>query len=394
MGRDEHGRDHWWPSETKALGSCVSLTLDAPVRFRCGGSLDAVEVSYESWGDLNAARDNVVLIVHPMTTDCHVTGEAVGQPMGWWEGIVGPGRAIDTDRCFVVCPNLVGGCYGTTGPGTPTGDGAPYGERFPLTTPRDMMQIMKCFLHELGIERVACVVGPSMGGMIAWEFATDDLPEGAGAGTPDAVRADEVVIVAAPPWASPLEIGWNRIQREGLELDARLLEVMGDGGSRSLSRKGYRIARSVGMLSYRAPEGLIEKFGREWLTPPGETLASPGVFTIESWLAHHGKRLAKRFDPLTYRLYARAMDLHDVREGRKGKGTGGTWGARGTARVLGVGISSDQLYPSIEVRRGVEALAEATRDATYAEIQSANGHDAFLLDVEQLSDILGDWRRD
>jgi len=324
-----------------------------------------------------------------MTTDCHVTGLAFEQAMGWWEEMVGPGRPVDTERAFVVCPNLLGGCYGTTGPRAPGPDGEPWLGRFPLTTPRDMMRGMKRLLHAIGIQRVARVVGPSMGGMIAWEWATDDGGAGERAHPADAIEAREVVVVAAPPAASALEIGLNYVQREGLALDDAMDAARGDGARPS--RKGYGVARAAGMLSYRAPVGLAEKFGREWFSPPGRTLDEPGVFNVESWLKHHGKRLAKRFDPWTYRVYSRAMDLHDVAVGREGESP---WAARGNARVLAVGIRSDCLYPAPEVRAGVDALRDAGRDATYAEIDSEHGHDAFLLDTDPLGRILGDWVRD
>ena len=363
----EH-RELWWSSPTVELGKVVQLDLPEPFRAAHGGALPAIQVSYESWGELNSARDNVVLVIHPMTADCHATGEFAGQETGWWEALIGPGRALDTDTHFVVCPNLIGGCYGATGPRFPAPDQAPYLERFPLVTPRDLMRAQRLFLAALGIERVKMVIGPSMGGMIAWEWAVE---------ASEAV--DQVVVVAAPLRTSAQQIGLNWLQRRGIELDL--------DGDEVVAKLGQMVARGVGMMSYRSPVGLEEKFGREWFKRPGSTLGERGMFNVESWLRHHGKRITRRFDPYTYLLFSRAMDLHDVSEGR---GDLVTTLNRVTCPVLVVGISSDYLYPPDEVHLGADVLHHLGRDVRYREIRSPNGHDAFLLDTDQLGDILRD----
>jgi homoserine O-acetyltransferase len=362
---DEH-RDLWWASPTVELGKVVQLDLPEPFSTVYGGALSTVQVSYEAWGELNQARDNAVLVIHPMTADCHVTGEHLGQPLGWWEPLVGPGRALDADRLFVVCPNLLGGCYGTTGPRFPAPDGEPYLERFPLLTTRDMMRIQRRFLAALGIERAALVIGPSMGGMIAWEWAIE---------ASDA--AARVAVVAAPLRTSPHQIGLNWLQRRGIELDIT--------GNEVVANLGQMVARGVGMLSYRSPVGLEEKFGREWFKPPGSTLKERGMYNVESWLRHHGRRITQRFDPYTYLLLSRAMDLHDVSHGR-----GDLVSALSTVRtpVLVVGISSDNLYPAADVKHGADLLEHLGADVWYDEIRSPNGHDAFLLDTDQLGEML------
>ncbi|UCG87326.1 MAG: homoserine O-acetyltransferase [Gemmatimonadota bacterium] len=363
-------RDLWWSSPTVELGQVVHLDLPEPFTAVHGGKLPSIQVSYESWGELNAARDNAVLIVHPMTADCHVTGEYAEQPTGWWESLIGPGRAVDTDSQFVVCPNLIGGCYGTTGPRFPAGDGKPYLDRFPLLTPRDMMRVQRLFLEAIGVERVAMVIGPSMGAMIVWEWAIE-APE----------LVDLAVVVAAPLRTSPHQIGLNWLQRRGIELDITEDEVV--------RKVGQMVARGVGMMSYRSPVGLEAKFGREWFKRPGSTLRDRGMYNVESWLRHHGRRITKRFDPYTYLLYSRAMDLHDVSEGR-----GDMVNAlnRVTCHLLIMGISSDNLYPPAEVKLGADILARLGRDVHYGEIRSPNGHDAFLLDTDQIAAILGDLR--
>jgi homoserine O-acetyltransferase len=365
---DGDRRDLWWNSPTTEYGNAVHLELPAPFAAVFGGELPDIQVSYESWGELNAARDNAVLIIHPMTADCHAAGEFADQPTGWWETLIGPGRAIDTDRLFVVCPNLIGGCYGTTGPRFPAPDGAPYYDRFPLLTPLDMMRVQRLFIHTLGVEHLRMVIGPSMGGMIAWEWAVE---------APEAV--DDVVVVAAPLRSSPHQIGLNWLQRRGIELDITENEVV--------AKVGQMVARGVGMLSYRSPVGLEQKFGREWFKRPGSTLRERGMYNVESWLLHHGRRITKRFDPYTYLLYSRAMDLHDISAGR-----GDLVSAlkRATCRTLVVGISSDSLYPRDEVKLGADILSRLGQRVRYEEIGSPNGHDAFLLDLDQLDAMLRD----
>ncbi len=367
---DDH-RELWWDSPTVELGRVLHLDLPEGFVAALGGRLDEIQISYESWGDLNESRDNAVLIVHPLASDCHAAGDFSGQALGWWEPLVGPGRAIDTSRHFVVCPNLLGGCYGSTGPRFPARDGQPYLERFPLLTPRDMMRVQRLFLRQLGVHRLSLVIGPSMGGMIAWEWAIEAGDE-----------VDQVVVVAAPLRTTAHEIGLNWLQRRGIELDIT--------GPEASAAWGQMVARGVGMLSYRSPVGLEEKFGREWFTPPGATLGQRGVFNVESWLRHHGRRNARRFDPYTYILFSRAMDLFDVSEGR---GSVVTALDHVKCRTLVVGISSDNLYPPAEVHLGADILNHLGKPVQYAEIRSPHGHDAFLLETAQLAGILEQARR-
>ncbi|MBZ5534751.1 MAG: homoserine O-acetyltransferase [Acidobacteriia bacterium] len=364
---DEH-RDLWWDSPTVELGNAVHLDLPDGLTCVQGGRLTGIQVSYESWGALNESRDNAVLVIHPLAFDCHVSGDFAGQPHGWWEQLVGPGRAIDTRRYFVVCPNLLGGCYGTTGPRFPAPDGEPYLTRFPLLTPLDMMRVQRLFLRQLGIERLRMVIGASMGGMLAWEWAIEAGEE-----------VDLVVVVAAPLRTTPLQIGWNWLQRRGVELDIN--------GNEASSAWGQMVARGVGMLSYRSPTSLEEKFGRDWFKPPGSTLGERGMFNVESWLRYQGLKSIKRFDPYTYILFTRAMDLFDVSVNR-GSVVNALEQVR--CRTLVVGISSDQLYPAADVHLGADILNHLGKPVEYAELRSPHGHDAFLLETEQISAILRD----
>ncbi len=364
---DEH-RTLWQDSPTVALGRVVHLPLPDGFTTRGGARLTSIQVSYECWGSLNAARDNAVLLIHLLTTDPHATGEFAGQQPGWWEPLVGPGRALDTDRFFVVCPNLLGGCHGTTGPRFPAPEGGPYLERFPLLAPVDLMRCQRLFVRALGIDRLRAVIGPSIGGMVAWEWAIEAGDE-----------VDLVAVIAAPLRTTAYQIGLNWLQRRGIELDL--------GDNEAMARWGQMVARGVGMLSYRSPVGLEERFGRDWFKAPGELLGQRGMFNIESWLRHHGRRNVRRFDPYTYILFSRAMDLHDVGEGRDG-----VVAALDRVRcgVLVVGVSSDQLYPPADVHLGADILSNLGKKVEYAEIRSPHGHDAVLLETSQLDAILRD----
>lgn len=377
--RNEH-RELWWPSPSIELAETVGLDLPGGFSTVFGGHLERIQVSFESWGRLSPDADNAILLVHPLASDPHASGVHWGQPDGWWDPLVGPGRVLDTDRYFVVCPNLLGGCYGTTGPRFPRERGAGNGddvsaevnggawlEDFPLLTPRDMMRVQRHFVAQLGIRRLHRVVGPSMGAMIAWEWAIEGGD-----------FVGQVVPIAAPLRTTAYQIGLNWLQRRGIELDL--------SGDEFAATAGQMIARGVGMLSYRSPLGMEEKFGRAWFQAPGSTLGKRGMYNVESWLRHHGKRIVKRFDPYTYILFSRAMDLHDVGEGREG-----LISALDAVRsdVLAVGISSDQLYTPAEVRLGVDMLERLGRSARYAEVRSPHGHDAFLLETDQLIEILG-----
>lgn len=368
MQKGSEHRELWAESPTAALGRVLQLDLPEGFQAVHGGRLEAIQVSYECWGELNAARDNAVLVSHTLTSDCHASGDFRDEPLGWWEGLIGPGRALDTDHWFVVCPNLLGSCFGTTGPRFPAPDGRPYLERFPLLTPLDLMRVQRLFVRQLGIERLQMVIGPSLGGMIAWEWAIEggDL-------------ARLVVVVAAPLRTTPLQIGLNWLQRRGVELDLT--------GNEPGAAWGQMVARGVGMLSYRSAVGLDERFGREWAKPPGATLGERGMFNVESWLRHHGRKMARRFDPYSYILLSRAMDLFDASEGR---GSLVTALERVRCRTLVVGISSDQLYPAAEVHLGADILNHLGKRVEYAELRSPHGHDAFLLETGQLGAILLD----
>jgi len=300
----------------------------ADFRLECGVVLPEVVQAYHLDGELNAARDNLVLPFHSLTGNA----DAVD---GWWQGVFGPGLAVDTDRYAVLCPNLLGSCYGTTG--LPKGPGAP------KVTPPDQVRLVRRLVDDLGVKQVALATGGSLGGMVALEWATS---------FPTLTRA--VVAFAAP---AAHAIGLNHVQR-------RAIEIGGD--------EGLELARMAAMLTYRTPAELQMRFGRE--------VADGGRFQVQSYLTYQGEKLRARLDAGTYLALIDAMDAHDVGEGR-----GGTAAALRTfrGRLIGVGIPGDLLYPPEEVRAWTLAAG-----GEYAEINSVHGHDAFLLEPARVGEIL------
>ncbi|WP_396206958.1 homoserine O-acetyltransferase [Gemmatimonas sp.] len=299
-----------------------------------GEHLDTVDVHYRLEGAINGARDNVVLVVHALTGTVHASE--------WWKGVIGAGAALDPTKHAILCANLLGGCDGTTGPTNSDPDVLP-----PITT-RDQAALLARLLDALGVSAPLLVCGGSLGGMVTLEFA---------ASFPDRVRG--AVCLAAPAVQTAQGLAWNAIMRRAIAL----------GGERD----GLALARMVGMLSYRTPEGLERRFGR--------AQNGSGNFQVNSWLDTHGEKLVQRFDATSYGALIDAMDVHDV-----GRGRGGVNAALSAIadRLVGVGIPGDLLYPDHSVREWADAAG-----ATYVELPSSHGHDAFLLEVDRVARIIG-----
>jgi homoserine O-acetyltransferase len=335
-----------------------------------GGRLSEVVVAYETWGELNGPRTNGVLVVHALTGDSHAAGPAGPGHLlpGWWDGLIGPGAAIDTDRYFVVCPNVLGGCQGTTGPASQGPDGKPWGSRFPLVTIRDQVKVEVALADQLGIERWAGVIGGSMGGMRALEWCVAQ-PE----------RVSRAMVLAVGAAATAEQIALCSLQIRAIRSDPGFKggDYYGTG-VRPLD--GLTVARGIGQLSYRTDAELQSRFGRR---PQGaEDPLKGGRYAVESYLQHHGEKLARRFDPNSYVVLSEAMNHHDV-----GRGRGGVEAALRTvaADVTVAGIESDRLYPL----RLQEELARHLPDRRpVSVIQSESGHDGFLLEVEQVGKIV------
>jgi homoserine O-acetyltransferase len=337
-----------------------------------GGALREVALAYETWGELDAAGENAALIVHALTADSHAAGdpEPAYRRGGWWNPMVGPGRAIDTGRYFVVCSNVLGGCYGSTGPTSlDPEDGRPYAMRFPLVTIKDMVRAQKRLLDGLGVKRLELVIGGSIGGQQALEWAVE---------FPDFV--EKAVPVAATGALSPQGVGMSELGRRAIMADPDWQGGDYYGSGRS-PEEGLAIARMAGMMTYQSAAGQWERFGRRPASRPALYDEFGGRFEIESYLHYQGKDLVKRFDANSYLYLSRAMDLYDVAAGYESEEEALS---RIEAEVLFVGISSDWLFPSGEVWAAAERARSVGARARFAEIESLSGHDAFLKDWNEL----------
>ncbi|BDZ65855.1 homoserine O-acetyltransferase MetX [Agromyces mangrovi Wang et al. 2018] len=331
-----------------------------------GGELPSVRIAYETWGTLSPERDNAVLVLHALTGDSHVVGAAGPghASAGWWPDIVGPGKPIDTDRWFVIAPNVLGGCQGSTGPASFAPDGAEWGARFPYLTIRDQVRAQAAFADAIGIDRWAAALGGSMGGMHALEWAIE-LPE----------RVAAVGVLAAPPVATADQIALNTVQIEAIRTDAQFRAGDyydaddGDGPTRGLA-----LARRMALLNYRSATELNDRFQRSWQSGRSP-MGDGGRFAVESYLDFHGNKFTRRFDANSYIALTEAMNSHDI-----GRGRGGTARAleRVQARALVLGIRSDRYFPL----EGQEEIAAglAGDDTELLVLDSEFGHDAFLIE--------------
>jgi homoserine O-acetyltransferase/O-succinyltransferase len=390
------------PASTLAAGSVGSvetryLDLPAPVPLDCGRELHPVRLAYETYGTLSPQRDNVILVCHALSGDAHAAGFSAARPeastrdgfaaddrdgtagkaLGWWDGMIGPGKAFDTDEFFVVSTNLLGGCRGTTGPSsTDPATGRPYGPDFPVLTVADMVRTERAFLDALGIERLAAVAGGSLGGMQALEWAIS---------YPDQV--DSIVVIASTHALHPQGMAWNAIARESIMRDPDWQGGRYYGTGRSPDA-GMGVARMVGHVTYLSAPALDDKFGRrlQFADDIRYTITEP-EFEVENYLRHQADSFVKRFDANTYLVMSRALTYFDLAR-QYGDGSLTTALEDVTARTLLITFSSDWLYPpaaSQDIDAALRALGKATElhliDAPY-------GHDCFLLEEERQTPIV------
>jgi homoserine O-acetyltransferase len=355
----------WQPGDDP--GHRQFVTLEG-LKLEAGGALESVTVAYETWGTLAPDASNAVLVLHALTGDSHAAGPAgPGHgDVGWWDGTIGPGCPIDTDRFFVVCPNVLGGCQGTTGPAAPAPDGAPYGSRFPTTTIRDQVSLEVALADELGISTWYAVVGGSMGGMRVLEWAVGQRE-----------RVQRAVVISVGAQATAEEIALCHVQMRVIRADPNWRggdyydAPPGEG-----PHLGLALAREIGHISYRTELELAARFGRDH--QPGEEPFAGGRYAVESYLDYHGEKLVRRFDANSYLVLSQAMNHHDV-----GRDRGGVAAALATitAEVSIAGMSSDWLYPV----RLQQELGELIPTSSAVEIvQTISGHDGFLVESEPL----------
>lgn len=332
-----------------------------------GAVLRDVEIAYETFGTLHRNADNVILLCHALTGDAHVGDDA--DRTGWWGPLIGPTKTFDTEKYFIVCANVLGGCAGTTGPSSPMpGLTDTYGSTFPSITIRDMVETQYSLLRHLGVSRLQAVVGGSMGGMQALEW---------GLCHPDFVL--RAAVLAATPAFSTMAIAYNEVMREAIVADPHFHDGNYDKYG-VFPDRGLRIARMLGMITYRTAQLFAERFGREQ-THNDRT----AMFQIGSYLRYQGDKLVRRFDANSYLALMKAMDLHDIYRGR---GQAHEVYEAYHAKLLFVGIDDDLLFPAKQLQQAALEAVQCGVDALYAHITSKFGHDAFLLEFEQLDAIL------
>ncbi|ARC57245.1 Homoserine O-acetyltransferase [Frondihabitans sp. 762G35] len=360
--------------EGDPAGRRLFVTLD-DLPLESGAVLPRPRIAYETFGERLADDSNVVLVLHALTGDSHVAGPAgEGHATGgWWSGIVGPGLAVDTDRWFVVAPNMLGGCQGSTGPASLDPDGREWGSRFPSLTIRDQVEAQLRFADALGIVRFAAVIGGSMGGMHALEWAVT-APH----------RVERLAALSTTALSSADQIALNIVQIEAIHMDPHFDDgdyyeaPEGEGPYRGLA-----LARRMALLNYRSPDELNERFGRSWqsdLSP----LTGRGRFAVASYLDFHGNKFTRRFDANSYVTLVHAMNTHDL-----GRDRGGVDSAlqRITARALVLGIDSDRLFPPDDQRRIADALRPTSSTGAII-LPSEFGHDGFLIESVDVGEHL------
>lgn len=335
-----------------------------------GGRLASVTVAFEHWGTLNDDHSNAVLVLHALSGDSHAHGPAGPGHVssGWWDGLIGPGLALDTDEFFVVCSNVLGGCQGTTGPSSPGAEGAPFGSHFPVITIRDQVTVEAAFADELEIATWAGVVGGSMGGMRALEWCVM-YPH----------RLTRAIVLATSAAASAEQIALCSMQIQAIRTDPAFA-----GGDYYLSGRrplaGLALARALGQISYRTESEFDQRFSRA--AQDSRDPLHDGQYAVESYLAYQGEKLTRRFDANSYVVLSQAMNHHDV-----GRGRGGVASALASvqSRVTVAGIANDRLYP---LEQQVELAALLPGDEQVHVIESPFGHDGFLLETEAVGDVI------
>ncbi len=342
-----------------------------PLILESGQELGPVTVTYETYGKLNEQRSNAILILHALTGDAHAAGFHEGDTRpGWWDEMIGPGKAFDTERYFVICSNVLGGCKGTTGPSSINPKtGKRFDLDFPLISISDMVQVQRRLIDHLGIEKLLAVAGGSMGGMQALEWMTAH---------PD--RLSSAIILAAAAKHSPQQIAFNEVGRQAIMADPMWKEGRYDGHPPA---KGLAVARMIGHITYMSDSSMAEKFGRRIGDNPRAHMFSSG-FVVEDYLHHKSRHFVKRFDANSYLYITNAMDSYDAARGQELQRVF----AGLKAKVLLVAFKSDWLYPIPQSREMVRACKQAGVDTTYCEIDSSYGHDAFLLEVEEESHLI------
>lgn len=358
------------------IGKIVYLAVDVPLILESGAQVRDIPVAYQTYGVLNAEKSNAILVCHALTGDQYVCGNhPVTGKAGWWDRMVGAGKPIDTDKFFVICANMIGGCMGSFGPKEiDSSTGKPYGLSFPFITVADMVKTQLLLLDYLGIEKLFCAVGGSMGGMQVLEWAQR---------YPD--RLFSAAVLATATKQSAQNIAFHEIGRQAIMADPDWCD--GDYLSqKKYPSKGLAVARMAAHVTYLSQATLQEKFGRHLQDRDDFTYGFDADFRVESYLRHQGISFVERFDANSYLYLTRAASYFDLTQGGRRKITDVFAGTK--IRFLVVSFTSDWLYSSVESRNLVRALNAVAADVSYADIESDKGHDSFLLEVPELDETI------
>jgi homoserine O-acetyltransferase/O-succinyltransferase len=354
------------------------ITFEEALRLQSGATVSPVTLAYETYGTLNEDRSNAILICHALSGDAHVAGRhsASDRKAGWWDEAVGPGKAFDTDRFFVICSNVIGGCSGSTGPSSINpATGRPYGLSFPVVTVADMVEAQRWLIDALGIPSLLCAAGGSMGGMQALQWTVS---------YPDRIRS--AIVLASTARVSAQSIALNEVPRQAIYADPNWKE--GDYYGQEPPNAGLAVARMIGHITYLSETSMREKFGRRLQEREKFGYDFATEFEVESYLKYHGNRFTTRFDANSFLYITKAIDYFDMSLGRGelAEAFGGV-----LAKFLVLSYSSDWLFPPEQSEELVRALLRNGLDASYVEIKSDYGHDAFLLEVERLGELTRDF---
>jgi len=343
----------------------------AGLKLESGQVLGPITLAYETYGTLNSQKSNAILIEHALSGDAHAAGFHEGEKdPGWWDSMIGPGKAFDTTKYFVVCSNVIGGCKGSTGPSSINPlTGKQYALEFPFITISDMVNAQRHLIDHLGIKKLLCVVGGSMGGMQALQWV---------ASYPDRVRS--AIPIATALKHSPQQIAFDEVGRQAVMGDADWRE--GDYYGHGQPEKGLAVARMIGHITYMSDQSMEEKFSRR-LKDKGFSFKFITDFEVEGYLRYRGDSFVKRFDANSYLYITKALDYFDLSGGKLIPA-----GKTVDTRFLVIGFKSDWLYPSYQLQDIVRQLKTRHVDATYCEIRSTYGHDAFLLEVEEETHLI------
>jgi len=366
-----------FPPDSVGLVEAQRLEFNEPLPLDCGRSLDHYELVYETYGELNADASNAVLICHALSGDHHAAGyhSREDRKPGWWETCIGPGKPIDTRRFFVVSPNNIGSCKGSTGPATINPEtGRPYGPEFPIVTCGDWARSQERLMRHLGIDRWAAVIGPSLGGMQVMQWAID---------FPDLLR--HAVVIAAAPKLSAQNIAFNEVARQAITSDPDFHEGRFYDHD-TIPRRGLMLARMLGHITYLSDDAMRAKFGRE-LRAGKLSYSFESEFQVESYLRYQGQQFVDRFDANSYLLMTKSLDYFDPAGATDHDLAAALSPAKACFLVLS--FTSDWRFQPQRSREIVRALLERHKRVTYAEIEAEHGHDAFLMPIPQYLGVLG-----